>query len=192
MTAKKCKLLLGITAILLILLVLSWRIVSLNKEYPNPRIITYKTGEYIKGGDISIMVTDSKFTAMDEIKEMTPGIENPVTDEKGNLLTDEQKKVLLVNLNVHNLSDEIQTTSLLQFMAQSDAWSNGADLGTYYALNNTQGTSIQLQPGEQRCVQMPFYLYEIQFDTNEFQKVENRKFNLVLSVYPIKNVIELE
>lgn len=191
MGKKRCRILFVLFSFLLLLFVMSWRFVTLNKEYPNPKVITYKQGQAIQGGDIEITVIDSEFTTMDAMQEIIPEIENQVVDEKGNLLQNEHIKILLVDLELHNLSNDKQSTSLARFTAQSKAWSNGMDLNTYCALNNIQGVGINLAPGEKRHMTMPFYLYDLQFKEGGFQKAEDRKFHLVLSVYPVKNMVEL-
>lgn len=175
----------------LLIAAMGWRIVTLNIKYPNPQVITYQQNEPIKGGEIEMVVTDSKIVSMQDIKELLPEIEDPIKDKDGNLLEDDQKKVLLVELEIQNLSDAKQKTTVTPFTAQSRAWSNGMDMNTYLGLNRLQTTGIELGAKEKQIIIMPFVMYDFQFKKDEFSSIEQRDFQLVLSTYPIKNLVEL-
>lgn len=192
MKRKKKIMLAGGIIVFLLIIVAGWRIATLNMKYPNPQIITYGLSEPIKGGGIEITVTGKELVSMACIRDRIPNIQDNVLDEKGDILSDSRKKILLVNLEVKNLTDADQEISLTQFMAQTQVWSNGMDLYTYLSLNNLQAAGIQLKAQEKRNITMPFYMYDFQFKKGEFDKIENRKFTLVLSTYPIKNVVNLQ
>lgn len=168
-----------------------WRFVSLNERYPDPGVVVYKEKDKIKGGDIEISVSSSNLVSMEEMLELLSDHKDEMIYEDETSMPQTERKVLLVQINIKNTSSTEQTTSLVRFMAQAGAWANGMDLGAYCALNGVEKTNIQLKPKEQRSMMMPFYLYESQFAGDEFHKVDRRKFSLVLSVYPVKNIIEL-
>lgn len=190
--SKYRKFLLGMVLVILLTIVIIWRYAALNREYPNPKVITYQEEERIKGGDIEITILSSELVSMEKILEFAPDVQNEIKDTKGELLKHDQKKVLLVNLGIRNLSDAEQTTSVAQFAVQSDAWTNGVDLNTYCALNDVQETAITLAARETQEFMIPFYLYDVQFTGNKFQEIDERNFQLVLSTYPVKNMVELK
>lgn len=179
-------------AVILMFVGFLWRFSVLNKEYPNPSVMVYQEGEQIQGGDIVITVTDSELVSMEQVLKMAPDIQNQVTDKTGEPLKNEQKKILLVTVKINNISDTQQTMSLVRFVAQSQAWANGMDFESYCKLNDVQEAAIILEAGEQREMVMPFYLYEIQFTGDRFYKMGDRDFQLVLSTYPVKNIVELK
>lgn len=190
--SKNRKILLSVVLVILLIVVIIWRYTALNKDYPNPKVITYQEGERIKGGDIEITILSSELVSMEKVLELAPDVQNEIRDTKGELLKNEQKKVLLVKLGIQNLSDAKQSASVAHFAVQSDAWTNGVDLNTYCALNDVQETAITLDARETQEVMAPFYLYEIQFTGHKFQKIGERQFQLVLSTYPVKNMVELQ
>ena len=81
--------------------------------------------------------------------------------------------------------------SFANIVAQSKAWSNGCDFDLYSQLNNMNSIYVTLAANEEKDIKLPYLMYDFQFKEGEWETVNERDFSLVLSVYPIKNIVRL-
>ena len=173
--------------VVILILLSFFQIYRVNTKYPNPEIIIYQEEEPIRGGDVTITVMESSLAPAKEVTRDFEGYVNVVSEVRQ--LSKDQEKILLVELRAENTSLENQTVNLTQFVAQSGVWSNGWDLELYFLLNNTGRIEVELEPLSNKTVYLGYCLYDFQFSGKEWTRVENRDFNLVMTVYPYKNQV---
>lgn len=186
-------LLLGI--IITVLAVLStFRIINLNQAYPNPAIFSHKMGNQIKGGDIALTFYDFQLKSGVAFRQSYPDYNDNVLNKDMTPVRDDQRYVLSVNVNVKNESDKEAKISLVQICAESLSWSNGIDGELYRLVNPTSRDPMRivLQPYEEKEITLPYTLYALQFSEKDWKDIEQRCFDLVLSYYPVRNIVILK
>ena len=172
-------------------ILLGFKIYMINQKYPNPKIITYNQEEEIKGGDITVTIQKSQLLSYEQLKEIAPEYQNNVTNTDGTSLDKSQTKTLLLELKIVNTSDEEQTMSVANFIAQSSAWSNGWDYDLFLQMNNGESPNVNLLPYEEKVIKIGYNMYDFQFKDNDWKFVNEREFYIIVSVYPVKNMIKL-
>lgn len=166
------------------------RIYSVNSKYPDPKIINYKQGEDIKGGDIVLNVAKSDFLTYNDIMQVCPDYKNQMK-VNGKTVSEDDVNFLVAEIQMKNESDEVKKTSLTQVIAESGAWSNAFDMDLFIALNNIDKVYISLDGHEERTFKVPYIMYKSQFKSSEWESVKDREYELVLSTYPVKNQVIL-
>lgn len=183
-----------VAVFLIIAVVLSAvRIYDLNQQYPDPHIITHSLGEEIQGNVTSIAILKSELLDGDEIKTLDPNYECFTKDEKGNILSPQDERFLLVHMKLINYTDDERSMDIRHIVAESDTWANGIAQDIFIDLNSGKGkpTEIRLAPKQEMEIIVPFYLCSVQFKPDDWQKIDNRQFDLVLTLYPEKNIVPL-
>lgn len=170
------------------------RFTYINKKYPNPQIVTHQIGETILGGDVSLLFSDYELYSGERFRKVLPDYQDSVMNEDMSQIKDSQKYVLVASVSIENKSTEEKTISLVQITAESVSWSNGID-GEIFALLNEGAKdpmNIHLQPGEKKDLLLPYSIYEFQFQERQWENIESRDYNLVLSYYPVRNIVSLD
>ena len=161
----------------------TYRIVMVNRNYPAPATYIYDMGQEIQGGTLSLVATRTRLIGAAELKTIAPDYQDRVGAEG-------QSKVLLVDLEITNSSADQAAVSLVGISAQSRAWSNDAELDLLIDLNDRfQNGQLLLDPQSTTTARLAYSLYDFQFATkDEWAQVGRRPFELVLSLYPNKNI----
>lgn len=170
------------------------RINILNKTFPNPSIHEHYINEKIDGGEISLTALDSNLAHNSHIKKLFPDYIDYTMNSDGTNVTDEQVRVLLVHVKLTNNTEFDKEMSLVQFTAESCAWANGID-GSLFSLFNKENNNpmgVVVPANSEIELFLPYSMYDFQFNRSEWKYIDNRKFDLVLSNYPVKNIIILE
>lgn len=182
-----------IVMIILITILSSFRIYNLNKDYPNPVVIEHSLNEKIDGGNISLTVLDSSMVYNSYIKQLFPEYVDYTENSDGTKVTDEQIRVLLIKTKLTNNSDAEQKFSLVQMNAESLIWANGIDGGLYPLLNpdNNNPMGVTIPPNKDIEVILPYTIYDLQFQKKDWEEIDNRHFDLAISYYPVKHIVNL-
>ena len=167
--------------------------IQINQQYPSVEVIEHAMNDVIKGGNTSLVVKEYRFFDGEELAIVMPDYQELVLDDDGGELDDDEIRVLMVNINLINNTSEHQTMSLAQIYAQSHIWSNGIPLELFEMLNPNKGNplGVPLAPNEELEVVVPYLMYSVQFTKRDWSHIDNRKFDLSLSLYPIKHVVKL-
>ncbi len=174
----KCALLIIAIIFITVISVHRYKEINTNSEVTN--IYTYKVGEEIVGGDITISADKFSLLEKKDCKKIIPETEK----------NDAEDFVLaLVEIKLHNNSNNRVETCLTDFVLQSKSWSNAFDLDTYQKLNKFSGVIIALKGNEEKKVLLPYYIYKYQWPKNKWETIQNQKYNLIFQVYPDKHMI---
>ena len=157
------------------------RFQELNQKYPNPIIKEYREGDIFYNDNLEVMVTGSLFMNPNEVCQIIPEYDL----EMG------EYKTLIVGVEVCNTGNIEQEFTPTNYMAQSQAWANGWDYELYTEINGTAEVVFLVSPGETVRILLPFNLYKSQFRKQSWENLLKRSFNVVISVYPIKEKILL-
>ncbi|MEG0304524.1 MAG: hypothetical protein RR576_03255 [Oscillospiraceae bacterium] len=175
----------------LLLLFMVWFLCHryINNKYPNPNTVTYKLGENFTYQNAELKITDFKVVAHNDfINEFS--IDPFDLDMPMNGI----EKNAIFKLTVKNNTElpiEINTLELM--LLETEGYSTYTDLmGLFRLLNPDKTGYVQLQPGENDTILFPYALYDFSFSKSYFSTLENKTFQIVLSLYPTKTVVHLQ
>lgn len=192
---KKIFLILASCVLALVVLILSvFRIVEINRLYPDPQIITHNLGDRISGDGITLCFQDYQLLSGNEFRKLYPTYNDDVLNYDMTPVKDEQRYVLMVNVQIENNTDEERITSLVQIYAESLAWANGIDGNLFPVVNEAykDPMRVELHSGETVDIILPYSLYDFQFPAKSWNDIEKRTFDLTLSFYPTRNIVLLQ
>ena len=160
-----------------------WRIAVLNQKYPPPKVERYRVGETAHYNGMDIDIQESYFLSEQDI------------DKYFSKFTSQgyQAKCLAVQARFSNNGTENVMLDLSQFRLVSGGWSNGINFNVHQQYNNPEAVYLMLElaPGEEYTTILTYSMLDSHFEPGDWESVEDRQYTLVLSLYPIKRVIEL-
>ncbi len=162
----------------------TFRYVTLNQKYPQPNCETYSVSQPVSLGNFEVSVSDSYFLDSETAKEV-------LLAEFG---AGYDARCIVLDFSVTNTSDSPQSIELGVFQLQSGTWNNGVNFIAYRDINsdvNDGSLNLQIEPGETYQVKLPFSMIDDSFFPDDWNRVEERQYELVLSLYPVKRVIRL-
>lgn len=163
-------------------------VVSINKKYPNPSYKQHTLGETFEFNGFEICATDIRFLNKDTVN---------------NLFADvipywEDCKCVLYFLTITNNNPESKEIELQYFVMQTSAWCNSILMHTYGEISQIYYPELPitlhptLEPGETiQCV-LPYTVPKVQFTKKQWATCETAGYELVLSLYPVKEYITLQ
>lgn len=159
------------------------RYCQLNRQYPPPEIETYAHLQPVKYNDIELVLNHSAFLQEEEIKTvLIEELEEGFTP-----------KMIVLDVTVTNTAETEQTMDFTPFILESGAWKNAVHMMAFLRLNDGAKTAPTmtpiLQPGESLTLRLPFLMMPSQFSERKWDAVEERSYELVLSLYPKKRSI---
>lgn len=179
-------LLLGIVLIFAIVFVV--RFVQVNTKYPAPSYRFVQLGEVeIPESGLEYSVSRAYFASPEEITALYDAID-PDQTMYTRYIPGEQEELLMVELTIHNPTQEEQYFGVPDSL-ESGAWRNGVDVPMYDYLNPKAFEA--LGSGETITVKMPFTMSYNQFTPSRWKTVREREYQLMLSLYPEKVVMEI-
>jgi hypothetical protein len=194
-------------ALLLALVVLvaasALRIYLVNTAFPPAQVMTYELGELIPTDNIPIIAggispadgihitaLGSYFLTPQQVQEILPTMAWPSPDRMPP--TDGSAKVFVATLTVINDSDAGQRLDVSSFHVQTGVWSNGLNFQLFNSLNSNVGLFPLINPHQELTLNFPYFMYKHLFaNAEDWANVEMRDYKLILSSYPVQNVIHL-
>ena len=169
------------------------RIFQINTAYPSPKYHEYKMNENIKGGDITICFTSASILNYKEIMKLEPDYTIVSYDINGVVLDKSKIKMLLVELDATNTSESDQVIDMGIFSVQSGKWSTIDDPFVAKEINGESIAHLSIKAGHTRQIKLPYMLEcsEFQFDQSDFDNIKSKPFDLILSTYPVSNILHL-
>ena len=187
-------LLIGLAGVILIATIGygAYRVVKVNQAFPAPTTFSYGLNQAIKGGEVTLRVTKARLMTPAEIRKIAPDFKVDISLD-GRLITDERAKILLIDVCITNKSEKAVTVPVRDYSAQSRAWSNGADPELLARLNDAYHDDvIAIGPKKTMTAYLAYSMYDFQFASqDEWRQVYKRPYELVVSLYPNKNVVAL-
>lgn len=184
MKLKKWLLLGGVLIFAIVFVV---RFVQVNTKYPAPSYRFVQPGEVeIPKSGLEYSISGAYFASPEEITALYDAIDPAQTMRR--FVPGEEEELLMVELTIHNPTEEEQYFGIPNSL-ESGCWSNGLDALMYDYLNPE--ASEALGSGETITVKMPFSMTYRQFTPSRWKTVRDRQYDLLLSLYPEKVVMEL-
>lgn len=160
-----------------------WRVVAINLKYPASTLKSYEMGETINYLNIfEIMVMDAEFLSDEKAQELFD-VENNFKDF--------EQEYLVTTLNIRNISGETQRFSPSDLTFQSGAFFNGIMLHFMEQLNGWRDMP-ELKPGEEITIKVPVNIPKSRFRDSQWETVTEREFEIVIALYPEKQVLKLQ
>lgn len=185
MKLKKWLLLGGVLVFAVVFVV---RFVQVNTKYPAPSYRFIEPGEVeIPESGLEYTVSGAYFASPEEITALYDAID-PDQTMYTRYIPGEQEELLMVELTIHNPTEEEQYFGVPDSL-ESGCWSNGLSVPMYDYLNPEADEPLDSR--ETITVKMPFRLSYVQFTPSRWKTVRDRQYDLLLSLYPEKVVMEL-
>jgi len=154
----------------------------INAKYRNSTVVEKGIGEPVDYNNLQFTVTDAGFMPHEKSDELW-------ADE---LDTFPGCKGYYVTVTVNNTGTEEKKLSLGNFELVSDAWINGVDLEKFLTVNSDDiKQKFLLKPGDSITCTLPFLIVKENFTNKQWEQIEHRNFELVLSIYPVKRIVNL-
>lgn len=175
--------LLILSMLLLVLMVI--RCVYLNMEYPNPAILTTKSGNVTSLGNYEIALTDWRWGDGEIIHEVYPGYH--LIEIDGEEYPIKQERVGLAEVTIHKVKNDSTSLDLSSITFESGAWGNQFDFDLFMYLNpNLDNLILELSEDETITVTFPITMLDIQFSKKSWENIDSRHFFIVIQYYPEK------
>lgn len=187
----------NILAILLVLVFISAVILSavqiynVNVKYPQTTLIKHQMNEIIDGGAASVCVTGCRLASVEEVKKSAPEYEIALSGDTENT----EFRFLLITVLFRNGSQSRQELSIPAMLhAQTVTWSNGMDLELFHYLNpgETGPGYMEMEAGAEKKLVLPYLMTSGQFKETDWKNIEQLKYQISVSIYPVKHVIDLK
>lgn len=158
-----------------------------NQKYPEPKLEEVKINKSVKyshNPDFELEVIDFSILNQQELEKLYA----PIFEE---IRVENQKMAgFLVKIRVKNNSLQASSIEVQEFMIQSGAFSNGSDLYQSMFLN-TKVNKGPYEPKEERVLILPFTVSENLLSNIHWKNIEQLKYKLVTSLYPVEQSILL-
>ncbi len=160
------------------------RIVQLNNKYPPATLEKYQLNEKLDYAGVEFMVTDFQLVNEEDIPAITP------IDGDESL---GEKKYMIITAKISNQSNKIKEVDLTPIKLESVAFTNAIDMGALIQMSSGKPTlHPTLYPNEEIEMQLPFAMSEVMFTEEDWKNINERDFQVVFSLYPVKKVVELK
>lgn len=160
-----------------------WRVVAINLKYPAPTLKRYEMGEtanYLNTFELTVI--DAEFLSDDKAQELFD-VENNFKDF--------EQEYLVTTLNIRNISGETQRFPLSNLTFQSGAFFNGFMFEFMERLNGWSDMP-ELKPGEETTIKVPVNIPKSRFRDSQWETVTQQEFEIVIALYPEKQVLKLQ
>ena len=160
-----------------------------NRAYPAPVHAAHTLGETFETNGLEITGTDSRLMSVAQFREQYPDITVNIGYqlEDGSILPEENVRILLTSIRVKTLSENANLTYLYGAGAQSGTWRNGISFDLFAQLND-------LDPEADGYYDffLPYEILSLQFLEQDWETVESRSYESVVSLYPTRPILQLE
>lgn len=173
----------GVLILMVILALWAYRVYAVNRQIPQVKIETMDGNQWNEWKDgVELRADGIDFMEDASIRQEVPE----------ELLYDYEMKLLWATVQIRNTSTEEREVDLLDLGAESEGWCNIPDVQFYSELERTTGTlRIHLKPDESVSYRLPYLFLKANFRDKEWEKIENKKYYLTLTLYPEKRMIAM-
>lgn len=190
MTEKKLKakpLIIALSSIVAVCLIgLSvLQIIQINTRFPQTVISSTRLGDETELNGLKLKATSCEMLPYKSIKENEELYSVIAKYDTGEV------NLIKACLTIKNNSDKEAELPLYDVIFQSNDWANAVNLEVFKYFNTDKSLSVKLESGESTDVVLPSLLHKAQFSSKAWDKIEDRDFSLVLSLYPQKRIIEM-
>lgn len=187
---KKTKRIILAALVLILAVAYVIRVVQVNLRYPAAEQVRVRMPDSVSYDGITYEVVGFRFMTEEELntyhaQTIDP---SPVANNGKKLY-----KCVLVDMKATNTTQEEKLARFTFFSLQSGIWRNAIDLQTLWNYDEDGRLARNLAPGESVTQPLPYSFAWGQFKSDKlWEGVEDRDYELVLTLYPVKRVIEIE
>lgn len=180
----KRKMFAGGLVIILLAVLFSFGYRRINHKYPEAVTEAVGMGEPIEADGLQFLARNAHFYTYEELKERKD-IPEEAFDMEGMCL-------ITFDVELKNVSEEVKTVESAYRRLETIGCSNGVNMGFYRFFNPDSPRSVfELASDETKAYTLTYTLVPPLFKEKEWEEIEDRKFEYVLSLYPVKKVIQL-
>lgn len=174
----------GIFIILVCLYVVQFY--NINHKYPPSQLISYTQNQTVIYDGFSINVQKTTFLNDTELKTIHKDFYNSIYVEN------EEMKAIVVDIQITNTNQQDEQIDVSDVWLQSNYWVNGIVMNGFVVINPENASlNPSLKPGETITLRLPFAMIPAHFKEKDWNHTSDRKYNLVLSAYPVKRMLEI-
>ena len=157
-----------------------FQIIRVNTQFPPTSIISTKLGEYLEFDNLNVKATTFEMIPYKSISN------NNELKSLVNQIEDGEVNLIKTSIMIENDTDNTIEFPLYDVIFQSNSWANAINLDTFKYFNNNRSLLIEIMPSESIELILPCLIHQIQFSNEDWRGVQNKKFQLVFSLYPQK------
>lgn len=178
--------------ILLIVLVgaFCWSYFTVNAEFPPSKKIIHPFGEKISYKNTEFQVKGTEildYSQFSQNKELIRALQGPNPEGEDVQNT----KIVLITAEFYNPTDSPLKLDLASFWLEAGNFSSQCDYPLMFYYNQI-GMTLELDKKEKRILKLPVPLKRVFFTGSDWKTAQDREFSLVYTLYPEKNIIEIE
>ncbi len=162
------------------------RFVSLNRQYPSPRVNVAAMGQPLPAGGYKVTLNRLALEDGSAVQELLPGYVAAYTEDN-KIYPAEKEKLLMAELTVEKTSASAQALDLTTLAFEAGAWSSHFDAELFMSQNpKLQGLLLDMEVGEPVVLKLPVVLLEDAFTRPQWKDIGQMDFSVVWSAYPEK------
>ncbi len=168
--------------ILLIIFFAVFRIVKVTHKFRIKDTTIYQIGETIEIENMAMKVTDMRFMTKDDLKQYQELIGEDC----------DKSMCIVLSVDLKNLLDQETKNDLTFLSMASGAWTQQISYEMFHALNQENASlNLTLQSEQSMQLQLPFILASVQFKDKDWANIQDRDYQLYISLYPEKRLVQL-
>lgn len=161
---------------------------KINKKYPQTILRTAQIGQPVYGVDgYSYTVDDWRWASVEDIRQVIPSYKVEYPDSKGNLVSEDCVRFLLVTITIKNKCATYDKSASVPTI-QSGTMTNCSGFVSEF----NEDCNLTLDRGQKKTIVVPYELNVFLFNKKEWENIESREFDIVCSLYPIKAIVPLK
>ncbi len=161
------------------------RFFYINHLYPETVTREYQMNQSVPYNGVEIQVVSCRLLEGSDWRQIETAYHKDIDEGV-------ETKCLVPEIQIKNTSSQAKEIRVSSFSAQSGAWRNGINLETLAAMNaEKENRSSTIMPGQTVTMKLPYVMSSSQFGQQNWSTVRQRDFQLVLSLYPVKQTVKL-
>ena len=161
---QQIKVIISLVLAALVLGGIGYRLFWLNARYPSPHVQTYRLHESIEAGGYTVTFSDWQW-----------GDGSP------------QERTGIAELTVTKTTADESALDLTNISFESGAWGSQFDAQLMFGLNpDLESLLLQMNEGESEAIRFPITMIDQQFTAEQWERIDEREFCIVLQYYPEK------
>ncbi len=154
----------------------------MHRQYPNPEIQTYAYGETADLGSYEITFDNWEEGNLNLVQERAPDFQIYTGEADSRA---EEVRAGFIHFTIDKTGDGKDVFDISNVSFSSGAWGNQFDMDLFYQLNpDMRDMIVNLAPGEQQKITLPFILQKSHFTQAQWAEIDNRTIYIDLQYYP--------
>ena len=179
----------GIAFVVILLAIWGTQVYRMNQKIPQVQTEVTEAREWFQWKEnVKLRTEGARFMENDEIRNLYRLDEDETEPFPGMIL-----KLMWVTVSFKNDSSESADIDILDIGASTSGWSNIPDYDFYYKIGNPERPHhFELKPQEEVRMDLPYLFVKPNFRNGQWEKIEEKDYFLVTSLYPTKHMIKIE